>query len=86
MAEREWWEPELTDAAWCARIREDYPEKAADMSDEEIRDYYADGQKYATTWDHTGDAYEQFEKLADAYLALRASVNQGPVHEPHEAP
>lgn len=70
MSERPWWWPERTDAEWCARVREDYPEDVRpEWTDEEVRDVYADGRKYQTLWDHTGDAYEQFEKLADAFLA-----------------
>lgn len=63
-----WWKPVLTDSAWCNEMRNDYPD-AAGLSDDEIRDKFADDRKYAVTWDHVGDAYEQFEKLADAYLA-----------------
>jgi hypothetical protein len=69
-----WWIPELTDAAWCARIREDYLEDAADLDDHSIQSKYAKGLKYADTWDHLGDAREQFEKLADAYFALTAEL------------
>ena len=75
MSNKEWWEPTLTDAAWLARIREDYPNNA-DESDDWLRDYYADGRKYAVTWDHVGDAYDDWEMLADAYLKLRATVQQ----------
>ncbi len=88
----EWWEPVLTDEAWCARVRADYA-RASSMTDDEIRREYADGQKYAVTWDNTGDAYDQFERLADAYLALRASdTTSGCPHVgctlpwPHEHP
>lgn len=73
--EKPWWWPELTDAIWCERIRGDYPE-AASWDDESIRDEYADGLKYANLWDHTGDAAEQFEKLADAFLDLIAAQKE----------
>lgn len=69
---REWWEPRQTDAAWLKRIRDDYPDNAGE-SDDWLREYYAEGRRYAVTWDHTGDAYDQFEALADAYLKLRAT-------------
>jgi hypothetical protein len=68
-----WWFPEITDAAWCDRIRKDYPEDAAGMDDDDIREQYADGCKYADLWDHVGDARSQFEALADAYLSMLAS-------------
>ena len=73
-SEKPWWFPELTGATWCARIRADYPDDAGSMTDDEIRDEYADGNKYADTWDHVGDAREQFEALADAYIALLSRV------------
>lgn len=69
-----WWFPVLTDAEWCARIRQDYPEDAAELDDDEIREQYADGWKYADTWDHLGDAREDYERLADAYLELLRST------------
>jgi ABC-type nitrate/sulfonate/bicarbonate transport system substrate-binding protein len=70
---KQWWEPELADAEWIARLRKDYPEKCAGMSDDWVADHFNEtGGKYVVTWDHTGDAYEQFEKLADAYLKLKA--------------
>jgi len=77
MSEPEWWEPVLADAAYIARLRKDYPEKCDGMSDEWVLDYYAEGRKYPVTWDHVGDAYEQYEKLADAYLALKAKQSNG---------
>lgn len=71
-----WWYPELTDAAWVAEKRADYPEATEGMDDESVRDKYADGCKYQDLWDHVGDAREQFEKLADNYLELRASAER----------
>lgn len=60
----------LTDDAWIASVRADYPEETAGMSDDCVRDTYAHGCKYADTWDHLGDAREDYEQLADAYLDL----------------
>lgn len=68
--EKQWWEPVLCDAKWVEEIRKDYPEKS-DMDDDELKDYFNDDRKYQITWDHVGDAYEQYEKLADAYLILK---------------
>ena len=68
--EKPYWFPELTDDAWLARIREDYPEDTAGMDDDSIREEYAHGRKYADVWDHLGDARDAYEKLADAYLEL----------------
>jgi hypothetical protein len=82
MDEKEWWFPELADEAFCERIRSDYPDDAKDMTNDEIIDYYADGQKYSTNWDHCGEAYEEYEKLADAYLKLLGNSESLP--EPPE--
>ena len=66
-----WWEPVPTDAAYFARLRSDYPENAH-MSDDELRDHYEVHEKYVVTWDHVGDAYAEYEPLADAYLSREA--------------
>lgn len=76
--EKSWWFPVLADAAWCARLRTDYPEATEGMDDEALRDEYAHGWKYADTWDHLGDARAEYEKLADAYLALLAKTGESP--------
>jgi hypothetical protein len=70
VSEREWWEPVLCDAEYCNGLRADYPDKA-NWSDEELIEHFAQGRKYAVTWDHLGDAYADYEKLADAYLKLK---------------
>ena len=70
--DRPWWFPVVTDSDWCNQIRADYPEEEGDMDDDDIRDHYSDGWKYADTWDHLGDARAEYEKLADAYLELLA--------------
>ena len=44
------------------------------MGDEEIREVYANGRRYAVTWDHTGDAYDEYEKIVDDWLRLRAAM------------
>ena len=66
---RPYWFPVLCDDAWFAEIRKDYPDDAY-KDDSELREEYADGCKYATTWDHIGDAMGDFQPLADAYLGL----------------
>ena len=67
---RPYWFPVRTDAAWIERIRADYPDATAELGDDAIRDKYAEGWKYADTWDHLGDARDAYEKLADAYIRL----------------
>lgn len=68
----EWWEPQLVDHEFCERLRKDYPEDAH-LDDESIAEEYEyTFGEFATTWDHTGDAYEQFQPLAKAYCELRS--------------
>lgn len=68
-AEREWWHPVLADHAYFERLRSDYPE-AASLSDAELIEEYADGNKYVVLWDDLGDAYEEYEKLVDSWRDL----------------
>ena len=77
MSEQPWWFPVETDAAWVERVRQDYPEQTAGKDDHWVRVKYADGAKYQVLWDHLGDAYEQFEALADAYIDLARKVPPG---------
>jgi hypothetical protein len=72
-----WWFPERTDSEWIARIRADYPDETVGMEDDEVVDHYADGCKYADTWDNLGDAREAYEALADAYLQLLTEREAG---------
>jgi len=66
------WFPKLVDADYIIKLRQDYPEETSAMDDDTIIDKYCDGQRYATLWDHQGDAYEDFEPLADAFFELLA--------------
>lgn len=68
-AKTQWWMPVLTDATYFQRLREDYPDNAH-MSDDELRIHFDAHGKYATTWDHTGDAYAEYEPLADSFFEL----------------
>lgn len=70
-----WWFPQFADGEWASNVRGEYDE-AADMDDDEIIDEYNDGRKFVTLWDHVGDAYEDYEPLADAYLELRVLYQQ----------
>jgi broad specificity phosphatase PhoE len=71
------WFPVLTDDKWVAEIREEYPEDTEGMTDDEIREEYANGCKYADLWDHLGDARYDYQMLADAYLELLAEREKG---------
>ncbi len=70
VSKRPHWFPVRTDAKWLARIRAEYSEDTEGLSDDAIRDKYADGWKYADTWDHLGDARASYEPLADDYITL----------------
>lgn len=76
--ERPWWWPELTDDAWCEKTRDEYPDSLTELTNDEIREEYADGLKYANTWDNVGDAVEEHERLADAFLTLVKKYNLSP--------
>jgi hypothetical protein len=77
MSDKPWWFPVLCDENYYKQLRDDYPESAG-MSDDELHEDYADGRKYAVTWDHTGDAYDEYEKLADAYIELLKETGRFP--------
>lgn len=62
-----WWKPKLADAEYAEHLRDDY-QHDAHMSDDELLEKYCNGRKYVILWDHLGDAYSEYEKLADAYL------------------
>lgn len=64
-----WW-PQLMDDEWRSRLRSDYPEDTAGMSDDALNEHYGAGWKYVDTWDHLGDARQDYEALADAFLKL----------------
>jgi hypothetical protein len=72
-----WW-PEPVNDEWRARIRADYPEETQDMDDDDIDDKYTEGWRYADTWDHLGDAREEYQHLADAFLKLVAETGKTP--------
>ena len=74
MSERPYWFPVLCDAAYFARLRKDYPEKSH-MSDDELHEYFNHGLKYQNLWDHVGDAYSDYEPLADSYLEVLSELN-----------
>ena len=67
------WEPVLADAEYAEQLREDYRHDAH-MSDDEILDKFCGGKKYVILWDHLGDAYWDYVKLADAYLKQKEDI------------
>lgn len=73
-----WWWPQPVNDEWRARIRADYPEETDGWDDDTLDDHYSDGWKYTDTWDHLGDARDEYEGLADAFLALVEEVGRRP--------
>jgi len=70
--EKPYWWPVLADAKWCEILRKHYPDKA-DWTDEELQEHFNEhDMKYCDVWDHLGDAREDWEQLADNFLALTA--------------
>lgn len=79
-----WWMPKLVDHEFCERLRNDYPEDAH-LGDEDIAERYEYTLgEYATTWDNLGDAYDQFQRLADAYFNLKQQLTPIPNADPLE--
>ncbi len=73
-----WW-PRIIDTAHIARLREDYPE--ANMTDEGLLDYFEEGKRlgqFSTRWDHVGEAYDDYEKLARAFLQVVQETGKKP--------
>lgn len=68
----EWWYPIRMDAAYVERLRRDYPDGTAGKDDATVRADYDSCEKYEHSWDHQGEAYDQFEPLADAFLLLES--------------
>ena len=66
---KEYWFPKLADHNYCDYLRDEYPDKR-DLNDDDLLRYFGCSSKYVTTWDHIGDAYSDYEPLADAYLKL----------------
>ena len=77
--EHDHWHPELTDKAWCKEVRnQGYDDEDHGLDDDEIREKYAGGRRYATTWDHIGDAYDEWEPMCDDWLRLKAAEGEKP--------
>lgn len=75
----EWWFPIVCDDKYFSRLRDDYPDMAEE-SDEYLHAYYNGNRKYSITWDYIGEAYEEYEKLADAYFELLEELKKSAMH------
>lgn len=71
-----YWFPVLTNNDWVEHTREVCPLSTSYMNDEEVRAEFAEGRKYCVHWDNINDAYDCYEKLADAYLAVIAEMQK----------
>lgn len=74
MSDKPYWWPIPCDSDYYDRLRREYPEKSHWDDDDLGHHFNANGHKYenATLWDRTGDASEDYEALADAFLAMVA--------------
>ena len=75
-----WW-PKVIDDNRIKELREEYPATTARLSDEGVLDYYEEGKPkggFTTLWDHVGEAYEDYEKLATAFLRLVEETGKSP--------
>ena len=71
------WYPKLATEEYINRLREDYPHIADGCSDEEVIEEFDHGRKYVgLLWDHVGEAYEGYEKLADAFLGQEEEIEK----------
>lgn len=75
MSDKPWWWPVLANAAYFARLREDYPEHT-DEDDDWLHQHYGEGRKYPVTWDHVGDAYAEYEELVDAFFTQEQQLTK----------
>lgn len=64
------WFPKLTDDKFVESIRSKLGEEVSRYTDNEIIEYFASGRKYTVTFEDLDDAYDKYEKLADAYINL----------------
>lgn len=75
MKNKPYWWPVLINEDYFNRLRKDYPEDAY-LSDEELNEYYNElGRKYSVLWDNIGDAYEDYEPLADEFFKLQSKLD-----------
>jgi hypothetical protein len=75
-----WW-PRVIDDNRIADLRKMYPETTDGMSNEVVLSYYEEGKPkggFTTLWDNVGEAYEDYEKLATAFLRLVKETGKSP--------
>ncbi|WP_333846939.1 hypothetical protein [Phaeobacter italicus] len=68
LTQKPWWWPEKVDSNYFDRLRDDYPERAH-MTNGELEEHFeVEEGCFSDTWDHLGDAREEYEYLADFAL------------------
>lgn len=80
MTERPYWWPVKIDENYIGELRKNYSE-FEEASDVQILHHFCEGRAiggYSTTWDHLGDAYDDYAGLADAFLALVSRLKLTP--------
>lgn len=76
MSDKPYWYPTLADSTYCEQLRKDYEGEVDELDDEELLEHFDHASKYVTTWDHTGDAYDDYEPLADAFLKAKDEIER----------
>lgn len=69
------WYPRMADEEHFNELRKDYPDHSH-KTDEELNNHFNRGRKYTVTWDHVGEAYGDYEKLADAFFELQTELKE----------
>lgn len=67
-----WWWPRIIDDTHLDNLRKT-DDEYSDYCDDELLEEFEDGREkgqFSVVWDHLGDAYEQYEELAKAFLDL----------------
>lgn len=71
--EKPYWWPQKIDAEYIEHLREEYPEETDGLDDESVVWEFDEDKMigdFSDTWDHVGDAREDYEPLAATFLDL----------------
>ena len=79
--DKPWWWPQIIDDDYIKTLRQEYVEDTKGLSDEDVLCHFDNGKKkgqFSITWDHIGDAYEEYEQLAKVFLKLINETGKSP--------
>lgn len=76
MCEKPYWHPLQRQQEFINEMKIDYPEDAHLSDDEIMKKHEEFGRKYSVCWDHIGDAWNDYEPLADAFIELEEKYNK----------